>query len=305
MRARIAEWLGLEPGGLSSLLVGQPAALGLGFVVSVWLLLRAGRAQGLRQRHVAELLIAAYLGALLVGRGLDMLMWGRAFWSQPWRIADPWFGGASTLGGLIGATLGVVWQARRLGLDTVRFLDSAAPVAGVTVALFKGGCFLAGCCFGVRSDGPLGVRFPASSLVYYHQVGQGLIDAHYHASLPVLPVQLLEAGWALLVALLLWSTGAWLHRRRGLAFALATALLLGGRFVIEGFRGAPVTGALGLSTGQLTCLVGLLAVSSLAVPGWRRRLAHWLAPGPSPSTTGARAADAADPTPGARDHRTR
>jgi phosphatidylglycerol:prolipoprotein diacylglycerol transferase len=297
MRARIAEWLGLDPSGLSSLLVSQPAALGLGFVASVWLLLRAGRAQNMRQRDVAELLIAAYLGALVVGRSLDMLMWGRAFWTQPWRIADPWFGGASTLGGLIGATLGVVWYTRRRGFDTVRFLDSAAPVAGVTVALFKSGCFLAGCCFGARSDGALGLRFPASSLVYYYQVGLGLIDAHYHASLPVLPVQLLEAAWALLVAVLLWSLGSVLRRWPGLAFVLGAVLLLVGRLAIESLRGAAVAGALGLSMGQLTCLAGLLALGSLAMPSWRRRLVRWLSAHPVVPAAGAHHPGEGEATP--------
>ncbi|MFH1812127.1 MAG: prolipoprotein diacylglyceryl transferase family protein [Pseudomonadota bacterium] len=295
MRARLAQWLGLDPTGVSSLLISQPAALALGFVASIWLLLRAGKSMGLRQREVAELLIAAYLGALVAGRFLDMLTWGADFWSQPWRIADPWFGGASTLGGLLGATAGVVWLGRRRGLDIVRFLDAAAPVGGVTVALFKSGCFLAGCCYGQRSDGLLGLRFPASSLVYYHQVGLGLIDSHYHDSLPVLPVQLFEAGWGLLVALGLWGTRPWLRQYAGGSFTLGAMLLLGGRTGIEALRGGQVATMLGLTAGQITCIFFMLVLVLVWWGPWREQVLTWLRPGPAPSPLSLPAGD--PPTP--------
>ncbi len=279
MRSDLAALLGLDPGGLGSLLVGQPVALGLGFISSWGFIWWRSRGDGLSGRQTAELLIAAYLGALVVGRGLDMLMWGEAFWRQPWRVLDPWFGSASTLGGLIGALLGVVYGARRLGLDAIRFLDRSAPAAGLAVAFFKSGCLLAGCCFGARTESWLGLRFPPSSLVYYHQLGTGLIDAHYHHSLPVHPVQAYEAGWGLLSFAVLLLLGRGLLRWPGAATSLGAALLLAGRFAVEGFRETAQPGLLRLTLGQWVCMIGVLALLTLWLrPGWRASLRAQLTP---------------------------
>jgi len=265
MRARLAEAIGLDPNGIASLLLSQPAALGLGFVLSLWLVLRRAGSAGYERRTTAELLIAAYFGALAGGRLLDALTWGSAFWREPWRLLDPWFGGASTLGGLIGAVVVAALWARRLRVDSVDFLDTIAPVAGITVACFKLGCFLAGCCFGARSNSLLAIRFPASSMVYYHQVASGLIDGHYQSSLPVHPVQAYEAGWGLLVALLLLLLDRRLRRWPGARFALAASLLLVGRLAVETLRMPTGVRLLGLSGSQIVCLVGLAGLGWLTL----------------------------------------
>lgn len=279
MRARLAEALGLDPNGITSLLMSQPAALAIGFVLSLWLVLRRASSAGFDRRATAELLIAAYCGALAGGRLLDALTWGSAFWREPWRLFDPWFGGASTLGGLIGAVVAVALWARRLRIDGVAFLDTIAPVAGFTVACFKISCLLAGCCFGARSTSPLAVRFPASSMVYYQQVAAGLIDTHYHTSLPVHPVQAYEAAWGLLVALVVLLFERRLRAWPGARFALAAALLLIGRLAVETLRQPVGVQLLGLSGSQSACLLGLVGLLWLALHRQsRRRLIAWLQP---------------------------
>lgn len=279
MRRRFAEFLGLDPSGLSSLIVSQPVALASGFVASIWLILWRARRAGFRRRDTLELLIAAYLGALALGRLLDMLMWGEAFWRQPWRIVDPWFGSASTLGGLIGAGLGMLLWSKRLNINGLRFVDAAAPAAGLAVFFFKSACLLAGCCFGSRTTGLLGTRFPPRSLVYYDQLGQGLIAPHYQLSLPVHPVQAYEALWALAVFALLLLLSSRLQSRAGVLSGLGAVLLLGGRFVVEFFRAAAHPLALGLSLGQWTCLLAAATVVTVAVhPRLRQGLRHWSQP---------------------------
>ncbi|MBN2359330.1 MAG: prolipoprotein diacylglyceryl transferase [Deltaproteobacteria bacterium] len=283
MRARLAEAIGLDPNGIASMALSQPAALVAGFAISVWLVLLLAQREHFDRRPVAELLIAAYAGALTGGRALDALAWGSAFWREPWRVLDPWFGGASTLGGLIGGALATAIWARRLRLDGIRFLDAIAPVAGITVACFKIGCLLAGCCFGARSHSVFAVRFPASSMVYQHQLAAGLIDQHYRLSLPVHPVQAYEAAWGLAVAALLLALRRRLQPRIGARVALAAALLLVGRLAIEFLRAPVGSRWLGLSSSQLASVAGLAALAWLALHRTgRARLLAWFRPPPAP-----------------------
>jgi len=282
MRSRFAEALGLDPAGIASLLLGQPTALGLGFLASIVTVILLSRREGFRTADSAELLLAAYLGALVVGRLLDMAWWGMAFLRQPWRIVDPWFGGVSTLGGLVGATLATVFWARRQQLDALRFLDAAAPAAGLTVAFLKSGCFLAGCCYGERTAGALGVRFPPSSLVYYDQLRTGLIDGHYHTSLPVFPVQAYEAALGLLVFGLLLILRRPLRAHRGASLFVGALLLLGGRFALEALRAPRGATLLGASGAQVACVVAAAALLAIALrASWRHRLSAWLGGAPT------------------------
>ncbi|NIU02223.1 MAG: prolipoprotein diacylglyceryl transferase, partial [Nitrosopumilaceae archaeon] len=39
------------------------------------------------------------------------------------------------------------------------------PHAGITLIILRTGCFLNGCCYGVRTNMPWGVSYPRGSLV--------------------------------------------------------------------------------------------------------------------------------------------
>ena len=64
------------------------------------------------------------------------------------------------------------------------------------------GCFFNGCCYGRRCDA-FGVAFPIHSPAWYEQVDAGLIASSAAKSLPVIPVQLIEASGCLLIAVAL------------------------------------------------------------------------------------------------------
>ena len=170
-------------------------------------------------------------------------------------------GGITWLGGVVGAfpaililTHLLVPKKRGYALDV---LDSLIPGVAVAHGLGRVGCFLGGCCFGKVTDSPLGVVFPEGSIaekMYPNPVADG--------SLPVLPTQLIEAAFEILlfVALILISRRT--KRYNTAIWSVAYAVF---RFVLELWRGDDRGSAvLSLSPAQvlsiLLFLFGILVI---------------------------------------------
>jgi phosphatidylglycerol:prolipoprotein diacylglycerol transferase len=170
-------------------------------------------------------------------------------WAKFWR------GGLTYYGGFIGASIAGIALLRRDGFPAWK----AADMAGFTVALGLGfgrmGCLLAGCCFGVRTDGPLGLSFPPRSSASEAQFKLGVLPSISRASEPVLPTQLFESAMSLGIAAFCLL---YLHPRKrfdGEVFAWFVGLYALGRFTLEFFRADDRGGFFGLSTSQLLGLV--------------------------------------------------
>ncbi len=180
-----------------------------------------------------------------------------------------WRGGLTYYGGLIAAAAFGIWFLKREGVPLYQGMDIAA--IGISLGLVFGrlGCFLGGCCFGVNTDGPVGVSFPPFSPASESQWRAGLLEAPRLPSLPVHPTQLYEAfGCLAITGFLLF----WLRPRKRfegqlmLAFIGLYAIL---RFLLEFLRADERGELLGLSTSQLLAIPALLLVATLW-PRWRR-----------------------------------
>lgn len=162
-----------------------------------------------------------------------------------------WAGGLTYYGGLIGATLMAVWLLRR---DRFPFWK-AADMAGFAVPLGLGfgrmGCLLAGCCFGVDTDGPLGLSFPPRSPATESQFKLGELGNMNMWSHPVHPTQIYESAVSFAIAAfcLLYVHGR--KRYDGQVFVMFLGLYAVGRFLLEMLRADDRGGGLGLSTSQL------------------------------------------------------
>lgn len=116
--------------------------------------------------------------------------------SAAWSL-DPT--GFAMFGGVAAAALAGLVAALATRSDLWRLADAAAPALGVGVAIMRLGCFANGCCFGVPTDGPLGVTFPAGSYAHLWEMAHGYVDL-FAAPLPVHPTQLYEGAGALACA---------------------------------------------------------------------------------------------------------
>jgi phosphatidylglycerol:prolipoprotein diacylglycerol transferase len=118
------------------------------------------------------------------------------------------------------------WWLKKHHLPILASIDTAILAAPVMLGLGRVGCFLAGCCYGCRWDGPLAVTFPRTE--------EGLNGA---PGVPLHPAQLYETLGCAIVFAILWF---WARKRDSFpGFVTAVYLVLYGveRFVIEIFRG--------------------------------------------------------------------
>ena len=209
--------------------------MAIGFLLFLWTLQHFGRGTRRNGDYVSNLLTLLIVSGLGGARAAYVIEhWSSQFARSPWQVLNLHQGGLMFYGGLIGAWLAVTVFAlahRENYLDFLDFLVTALPVGH---ALGRVGCFLEGCCFGARTDGPLGVTYPIGSHAWGQQVAEGLIGPA-RAPLPLYPSQLFEA--ALLLAI--YATLFRHYPRRKVSgeqvalYALAYAAV---RFVVEMFR---------------------------------------------------------------------
>lgn len=193
---------------------------------------------------------ARYIAALLANLGR---LEGPA---QFFQILAGLFGGSVFYGGLIGGTAAGMLHMRRKKLDIPLCSDILAPAVPLFHAFGRIGCFLGGCCYGVECE--FGFVFSLSPVSGANGVRR-------------FPVQLLEAGFNLLLFFLLWR----LYRRGklgGRLFALYLALYSVGRFFLESLRGDAHRGFVaGLSTSQWISIALAAAVAVWALRAERNR----------------------------------
>jgi len=161
-------------------------------VVSATLAALLNRRQGISLRVTAAVAVLGPVTTYASARLLDSIEYRRPLTSSDLLLPGP----SSIYGGLIAAFVLIAVVSRIHSVSPLRFLDAAAPAFALAEATTRVGCYLAGCCYGIRWTGPLAVTFPPGSLVFSEQVARGLVSAAASHSLPVVPVQLLSVALA-------------------------------------------------------------------------------------------------------------
>ncbi len=148
-------------------------------------------------------------------------------------------------GGILGGILGAVIYCRRKNLSFISYFDLCMPEVALAQGFGRIGCFLAGCCYGEKTDLPIGIVFSNSS---YAPNG-----------VPLIPTQLISSGLDFLNFFVL----VWISRRtkrRGVVGGCYLIFYSVGRFVMEFFRGDLERGLIGpLSTSQFIAIFVFLA----------------------------------------------
>jgi phosphatidylglycerol:prolipoprotein diacylglycerol transferase len=156
----------------------------------------------LARRHADDLVFYSSLGVILGGRLGYVLFYNLGYYvAHPADIFKLWDGGMSFHGGVIGTSLGIIYLARKNGLNWLRVHDYVACTA--PIGLFLGRCanFMNHELWGGQTSLPWGVRFPETV------AGITVLGPPRH------PSQLYEAGLEGLVlfailAVMFWRTQA-------------------------------------------------------------------------------------------------
>lgn len=241
----------------------------IGALLAGWLACRAAKRRGLDENDMLVTLLIAAIGVFIGSHllyGLTNLPVIIALIRSPGQVKSlshlfQWifyiFGGGVFYGGLLGGLSAGTIYLRRKKLPLGPFSDIAAPVIALFHCFGRIGCFLGGCCYGVEVDW---------GIVYTNSL---IPEAN---GVPRLPVQLIEAGFNLLLFCLLaalLTRGRLRHR----LLLLYLTLYPTGRFVLEFFRGDAIRGFfMGLSTSQwISCLLLLISLSLWTTYGVRSR----------------------------------
>lgn len=215
----------------------------LGFGAGLWLAARLARQRGLPGEAFLDAavltLFASVIGARLLFVALNWSEYSRSLLE----VAALWRGGMSFHGGVIAGVLSGALYMRHRGLPVGAMADAAAPGLAVGYALGRVGCFLNGCCYGVPTDLPWGVRFP---------VAGADPSLHYH------PAQVYATVINLLLAVALVKAYQRPHRV-GQILALYVTGYSVYRFLIESLRKGVTADvfAFGLTEAQVFSLVSL------------------------------------------------
>lgn len=164
-----------------------------------------------------------------------------------WSLITSWQSGFVLYGGLLaGVVTGSIYTKMR-GESVLRIGDIAAPSMMLGLVFGRLGCLLNGCCWGLPTELPWGIRFPegsdANRQILSEQIANSSAEgAKYHIDmnasrhLPVHPTQVYESLAALVIFLVLsWY---WKRKRKNAGEVL---LLLGmlypvWRFIVERIR---------------------------------------------------------------------
>ncbi len=147
-------------------------------------------------------------------------------------------------GGFLGGLIGLIVFCKKEEKSFYKTADMILIVLPLCHAIGRVGCFLAGCCYGCRTDGPLGVEFP-----YGSSIGK------------VIPTQLFEVGFNLLlfIAIILifvfvYEKGKKIDEKRGIITGVYLIAYPVFRFIIEFFRDDTRGTVLFLSVAQFISL---------------------------------------------------
>lgn len=160
--------------------------------------------------------IGARLGDVLFYQGWDLLL------KDPWSAVKFWEGGLASHGGVVGITIAIFLFSRRYQLDWKRVLDWLALPAGIVGCCIRIGNFINQEILGTVTHVPWAVVFghPAD--------GRLLVPRH--------PVQLYEAGFYLVLFLVLWLTVRKKRLPAGRLAGMVLTAVFAFRFLIEFFK---------------------------------------------------------------------
>lgn len=147
--------------------------------------------------------------------------------------------GFVVIGGLIiGMAVGYL-KLKKAKVKVSEYLDIIIPEIAFAQSFGRIGCFLAGCCYGAKTDSFIGVEFPIDSLAPY--------------GISLLPTQLFSAAGDMLIFAILLIIGRRMHANGTIAGAYLVLYGIG-RFIIEFFRGDLRTHVGLITTNQFVCL---------------------------------------------------
>jgi phosphatidylglycerol:prolipoprotein diacylglycerol transferase len=223
---------------------GYGLMIGIGFLAAYLLSDHRAKKKGLDGDHVLGLGMWVIVIGLAGAKFLYYITTIDEIIKDPRLLLDI-ANGFVVYGGIIGGILGGYAYCRKYRLDFLKYADLILPSVALAQGFGRIGCFLAGCCYGMETDGAFAIIFRDS--------------AYAPNGVRLLPTQLMSSGLNFLhFFALLWLSGK--VKRDGQVAGMYLVLYSLGRFVMEFFRGDLIRGNVGsLTTSQFISLFAAAA----------------------------------------------
>lgn len=221
----------------------------IGFAFSAFFIYRRAPKFNIDKDRAVDLTIVVLISGIIGARLLYVLLNLSFYIANPIEIIMLSKGGLVWYGGFIAALLAMIIYIRIAHLNFWAVVDMIAPYAALGQAFGRIGCFLNGCCYGMKvsSGFPFAVTFPCDN------------D-------PRFPSQLVSAGLLFIIFIILLI---WQNRRRfaGEIFLAYCVLYSSKRFSMEFLRGDNPRILLGLTISQI--ISALIFIVTLTVFIWK------------------------------------
>jgi phosphatidylglycerol:prolipoprotein diacylglycerol transferase len=210
-----------EVGGITVYSYGFMIALGVIGAVA-YMVIQGKKDVGLTFDQANTLFLFIFIAAFVGGKFFLLLENPSLYLSAPKKLLTG--RGFVFYGSFLFAIPTMLWFFKKHKLNPYKMLDVMAVVTCIVHMFGRIGCFFAGCCYGKPTTGPLGITFT-------DQACQAPLNT------PLVPTQLLEAGFIFLVMLLLLLIKSKFQKFYGQLFLLYLILYAIGRSILEIFRG--------------------------------------------------------------------
>ncbi|MBI4863532.1 MAG: prolipoprotein diacylglyceryl transferase, partial [Candidatus Riflebacteria bacterium] len=239
---------GLLPNGASIPVFSYGTMIALGFFLAYLYTSRLARLRGIDDEDITDIFLVIIISSLVGSRINYVALRWHDYVNDPVSALKLWEGGLVFLGGFVGAMVGALAYLGYRRLPIGPYVDMFGPAVPFAAALGRVGCLMNGCCFGVETDLPWALSFPAKA---------GAIPMPRH------PTQAYEA-----IALLSISAALhWYYKRNqrpGMVMVWFAYLYSIERFLMEFLRAESLDEhfILGTTLAQSTCMVVIAAAAA-------------------------------------------
>ena len=237
----VPEGYGLIP---NIMLFGQKISsytlfVGLGLLIGiVWFMISVPRNKKISIENSFDIVITALIFGFVGSKILVIIENLNIVINDFSAIKGFLFNGKSIIGGLLGGYLGVRFIKKRKNIQSIRTGNKIAPSIALGMGIGRIGCFLTGCCYGIKTNLPIGIDF-----------GDGINR---------IPTQLIEMVFCFgLFGYLLYKQQKQKNLMPGILFKELVLYYFIFRFLIEFIRGTSKI-ILFLSIYQIICIFGII-----------------------------------------------
>ena len=223
---------------------GYGFMIAIGILCGVFLLNKRTKAKGYNEDHIFNMIIITIIMGILGGKVLYVITDFKNVMKNPSIIFTQFGYGFVIYGAIIFGILGIFLYCKKKNWNSLEIFDMVVPCVSLGQGFGRIGCFLAGCCYGGVTDGPLYLVFPEGSLAP--------AGVHLH------PTQIYCVIFDFLLAgFLLWYSSK-REKKAGDTVCMYLIIYSIGRFLVEFLRNDP-RGSVGIfSTSQFISIFMLI-----------------------------------------------